>query len=92
MLVSEIDDAYRLMEQGQIDAVVFDAPVLRYHAVHEGAGEVATIGPLFEKLQYGLAIAETEADLRERVDLALLEMIESGVYGQLHDRWFGALG
>ncbi len=92
VLVDEIDDAYALLEQGEVEAVVFDAPVLRYHAAHEGAGGVATFGPLFEKLQYGLAINENDYELREQLNLALLDLIESGVYQKLHDRWFGALG
>jgi len=75
-----------------VDAIVFDAPVLRYHVVHEGEGEVATFGPLFEKVQYGLAIGEGDPAFRERLNLVLLDLIESGVYGQLHNRWFGGAG
>ena len=90
VLVDEIDEAYQLLEEGEVDAVVFDAPVLRFHASRQGAGEVSTVGPLFEKVQYGLAVGSANAELRERLNLALLELIESGVYGRLHDRWFGA--
>ena len=92
VMVDEIEDAYVLLEDGNVEAVVFDAPVLHYHAAHVGAGEVATFGPIFEKVQYGLAIGEEDSELREQLNLALLDMIETGVYGRLHDRWFGALG
>ena len=90
VLVDDIDEAYGLLAQGEVDAIVFDAPVLRFHSSRQGAGEVTTVGPLFEKVQYGLLLGEDDADLRERINLALLDMIESGVYGRLHDRWFGA--
>ena len=92
VLVDEIDDAYQLLAQGDVEAIVFDAPVLRFHTSREGAGAVTTVGPLFEKVQYGLMISEADTELRERINLALLEMIESGVYRQVHDRWFGAFG
>ncbi len=90
--VDEIDQAYSLLAEGDVDAIVFDAPVLRFHAAREGQGEVATFGPAFEKVQYGLAVSEDDAEFRELLNLALLDLIESGVYRQLHDRWFGALG
>ena len=90
--VDEIEQAYSLLAEGDVDAIVFDAPVLRFHAAREGQGEVATFGPAFEKVQYGLAVSEDDAEFRELLNLALLDLIESGVYGQLHDRWFGALG
>lgn len=92
VLADDIESAYALLEEGEVDAIVFDAPVLRYHAAHEGAGEVATFGPVFETVQYGLAVGEDDHEFREQLNLALLDMIESGVYRQLHDRWFGALG
>ena len=90
--VDDIEQAYSLLAEGDVDAIVFDAPVLRFHVAREGQGEVATFGPAFEKVQYGLAVSEDDAEFRERLNLALLDLIESGVYGQLHDRWFGALG
>ena len=90
VLVDEIDEAYDLLALGEVDAVVFDAPVLRFHASRQGRGQVSTVGPLFEKVRYGLVIGEDEDELREQIDLALLELIESGVYERLHERWFGA--
>ena len=92
VLVDQIDDAYRLMEEGDVEAVVFDAPVLRFHVSREGVGAVTTVGPVFEKVQYGLMISENDTELLERVDLALLDVMESGLYRQIHDRWFGSSG
>lgn len=91
VLVPEIEEAYALLEEGEIDAIVFDAPVLRFHATREGDGAVVTVGPDFEDVQYGLAVSSENPQLREEIDLALLEIIESGVYEQLHDQWFGGL-
>ena len=90
--VHDVDHAYDLLAQGEVDAVVFDAPVLRFHVSRRGGGKVTTVGPLFDKVQYGLMVSEDDAALRERIDLALLDLIESGTYKQLHDRWFGTFG
>ena len=65
---------------------------LQYHAAREGAGEVITVGSDFQRVQYGLMLGEHDAELRERVNLALLDLLESGVYGRLHDGWFGTSG
>ncbi len=90
VLVDEIEDAYRLLNEGDVEAVVFDAPVLRFHVSREGAGAVTTVGPDFDKVQYGLMTSEENSELREQLNLALLDLIESGVYLQVYGRWFGA--
>lgn len=90
VLVDDIEDAYPLLSEGRVDAVVFDAPVLQFHAAREGAGEVATVGADFQRVQYGLMLSEDDAELQETIDLALLDLVESGVYQRLHDTWFGA--
>ena len=92
VVVNDVDDAYDLLAQGEVDAVVFDAPVLQFHVSRQGEGRVTTVGPLFDRVQYGLMVGEDDPALRERIDLALLDLIESGAYKQIHDRWFGAFG
>ena len=90
VLVDDIEDAYPLLAEGQVDAIVFDAPVLQFHAAREGGGEVVTVGSDFQRVQYGLMISEDDTELQETLDLALLDLIETGIYQQLHDAWFGA--
>ena len=92
VVVHDLEQAYDLLARGEVEAVVFDAPVLRFHVSREGEGEVTTVGPLFDKVQYGLMVSEDDIELRERIDLALLDLIESGAYQHIYNRWFGALG
>lgn len=92
IVVDEIDAAYRLLSEGQVEAVVFDAPVLHYYASHLGGGDVVTVGSDFQRVRYGLMVDEDNAELRERLNLALLELMESGIYARLHDGWFGNEG
>ena len=37
-------------------------------------------------------VDEDNAELRERLNLALLELMETGIYARLHDGWFGSEG
>ena len=90
VLVDRIDEAYPLLSEGAVDAIVFDAPTLHFHSSREGAGEVVTVGVDFRRVQYGLMLSENDPELREQINIALLDLIESGVYAQLHDAWFGA--
>ncbi len=89
VLIDEIDEGYDLVADGDVDALVFDAPVLRFHATRRGQGTVDTVGPDFDDVQYGIAISENDPELREGINRALLELIESGVYEQLREKWFG---
>ncbi len=90
VVVDDVNDAYELLSEGEVEAVVFDAPVLHYHASHQGGGEVATVGSEFQRVRYGLMVDEDNAELRERLNLALLELMETGIYERLHDGWFGS--
>ena len=89
VLVDDIDDAYLLLLDDQVDAVVFDAPVLRYHAAQQGAGQLTTAGADFQRVQYAFMLAPEDAELREHINLALLDLVETGIYQRLHDAWFG---
>ena len=85
-----IEDAYPALIEGEVDAIVFDAAVLQFYAAHSGAGEVRTVGQVFDQVRYGIAVGP-DPERREAINLALLELIESGVYDQLHDKWFGSI-
>ena len=34
-------------------------------------------------------LSPDDAELRERINLALLDLVENGIYERLHDAWFG---
>ncbi|HWA47485.1 MAG TPA: transporter substrate-binding domain-containing protein [Dongiaceae bacterium] len=85
--VPRIEDAFQALENKQVDAVVFDAPVLLYYAANGGKGRVQIVGPLFHKEDYGI-VFRPNSPLRKRVNAALLELREDGTYQQLYDKWF----
>jgi len=86
--VGRIDDAYRLLEAGEVDAILFDAAPLMRYAVEDGNNTAMMVGPLIERQAYGIAFP-AGSELREPVNRALLELEESGRYGRIHAQWFG---
>jgi polar amino acid transport system substrate-binding protein len=82
-----IDEAFKALEGAKLDAVVFDAPVLLYHAAHAGRGKVRVVGPVFKRENYGILFPRG-SDLRKRINEALLTMREDGTYDALYNKWF----
>jgi len=80
--------AYQALVKKEVDAVVYDAPVLQYMANREGAGEVRTIGPIFHTEDYGLVFHDG-SPLRKKVDATLLLLREDGTYDRLNEQYFG---
>ena len=83
-----LEDVYPLLESGQVDALVYEAPVLQYYAAHEGDGKVKVVGLVFQEHDYGIALPP-DSPYREQINLALLRLRESGVYQQIYEKWFG---
>ncbi|MGD9619979.1 MAG: transporter substrate-binding domain-containing protein [Mycolicibacterium sp.] len=83
-----IEDCYQALRDDH-DAVVFDAPVLRYYAAHKGVDIAGLAGPPFHDEDYGL-LFRLGSDLRRPVDGALLEVREDGTYQAIYQRWFGS--
>lgn len=87
--VAAIDDAYKALIDKQVEAVVFDAPVLLYYAANAGKGQVNLVGSPFRKEDYGIVFPQN-SPLRKRVNNALLLLREDGTYLRLYDKWFGS--
>jgi len=87
--VATVDQAYLLLESGKVDAIVYDAPVLQHHASKTGKGRVKVVGLLFLEQNYGIAL-QVQSPYREKINIALLKLIESGAYQEIVDQWFGS--
>ncbi len=83
-----IADCYTSLKRGDLDAVVFDAPVLRFYVAHEGAGIGEIVGTIFEAEDYGVAFPNG-SQLRKRFNEALLSVREDGTYDLIKQKWFG---
>jgi polar amino acid transport system substrate-binding protein len=84
-----MDQVYGLLEQGEVQAVVFDAPVLQYYAANQGKGKVKVVGPVFNTSFYAIALPQGSA-LRKPVNEALLGLMQDGTYQQIYEKWFGS--
>jgi polar amino acid transport system substrate-binding protein len=85
---AKVEEAFQALQENQVDAVVYDAPVLLYYAAHEGKGKAQTVGAIFRKENYGVAFPD-KSPLRKRVNEILLKLKENGTYDQLYGKWFG---
>ncbi|MFK5968535.1 MAG: transporter substrate-binding domain-containing protein [Candidatus Marithrix sp.] len=83
-----IEGAFLLLENGKVDAIVYDAPVLWYYESHQGKETVKTVGHIFKKENYAI-VFPTGSALKEKVNLILLELFEDGSYEDLEEKWFG---
>ena len=84
----DLDSLLTAFEAGQIEAVVFDAPILSYYVTTTGAGVGELVGPIFLRENYGLALQPGSA-LREPINRILLRMREDGTYDAIYRNWFG---
>lgn len=85
---NQIEQAFAALNAGDVEAVVYDAPVLLYYASHEGKGTAVTVGNIFKSEGYGI-LFPTGSALRKPVNQALLQLKEDGTYDKLYARWFG---
>ena len=86
---SKITEAFTALENKQLDAVVFDSPVLLYYAATKGRNKVQIVGPMLKKENYGILFPRGSA-LRKPVNEALLTLRENGTYDALYAKWFSA--
>lgn len=87
--LENVDRTYRLLEAGTVDAVVYDAPVLQHYAATKGRGKVRVVGLMFQEKNYGLAF-RFGSPYRDKVNVALLKLMEEGQYQRIKEKWFGS--
>ncbi|HVE15948.1 MAG TPA: transporter substrate-binding domain-containing protein [Chthoniobacterales bacterium] len=76
------------LKNGQVKAVVYDAPILKYWVNKLGPDDYELVGSMFERNNYGFALQQ-DSQLRERINQVLLDLNESGVTDRLKKDWFG---
>lgn len=85
--VRNADDGFRMLMQGNVQAIVYDAPTLQYWAARRGKEILTVVGPIFRPEKYGIAVANGSL-LRKSINEALLGMYEDGTYEQIYRKWF----
>jgi ABC-type amino acid transport substrate-binding protein len=70
---AELTDALTALDAGELDAVVYDAPMLRFEVVHNYP-KLHVLTAIFERQQYAIAMP-SDSPLREQVNRAVLRVI-----------------
>ncbi|SLN28667.1 Glutamine-binding periplasmic protein precursor [Pseudoruegeria aquimaris] len=84
----DLESLLAAFEAGDLDAVVFDAPILAYYVNTRGRKLGELKGSVFLREDYGIAFP-TNSPLAEPVNQALLRLKENGTYDDLSRKWFG---
>ena len=87
-LTDTIEESYHLLREEGYDAVVFDAPTLRYFVAHRGEGVAVMAGPVFHDEDQGFVMG-LDSPLRKLVNQMLFQMREDGTYNLIKKKWFG---
>lgn len=82
-------DAVKALAAGAVDAVVYEAPVLRYAARNEPSGRVTVLPGTFENHGYGFGL-KAGSPIREALDRKLLEVTASDAWTQILTQYLGA--
>ena len=82
--------AFQALLQGQVDAYTNDGiqlAGLKAKAANPAQWDI--VGDFFSYEPYGMAMRKNDSDFRHAVNVGLMELIESGKYFELYDKWFG---
>ncbi len=79
--------ALQELSNGNVDAVVNDAPVTLYAIKVGNLGNVEVVGELLTEEYYGIALPKGSPNL-EKVNAALDELLKSDKYRGLYQKWF----
>jgi len=83
-----LDALFEAFEQGKLDAVFFDGPILAHYASTKGRDKAKLIERVFRPEDYGIALA-AQSPLRESINRSLLGLRENGNFRKIEERWFG---
>ena len=78
-----------LRDDDDVEAVVFDSPVLWHYAMHGEYGRLRIVGEQFARQKYGMAVREDDQELLEMLNRHLLQQDEQGTTEQIRKFYFG---
>ncbi|MGB1252527.1 MAG: transporter substrate-binding domain-containing protein [Candidatus Promineifilaceae bacterium] len=86
--LNSVEEGIFALQNGTLDAFVYDAPVLAYAVLHAEDSALNLVEPIFRPESFGIVLPD-ESPYLEEVNVALIELRETGVYDQILLRWFG---
>ena len=86
----EITLAFQALGNGDIDAIVNDAPTSADIIKANPELDVTLVGQPFTDEFYGIAVRNERADLLKAINDGLAKIKASGEYDQIYTKWFGS--
>lgn len=84
----ELDDALAALAAGRTDAVVFDAPLLKYRVRQKFGNSLTVLDNTFDRQDYAFALPQG-SPLREPINRAILVALDDSHWNQLVKRFVG---
>lgn len=85
---ASLDDALARLANGQTDAVVYDAPLMRYEIKQHYPNKLTVLPLVLARQDYAFALP-TNSPLREAIDTSLLRRINAADWSQRLSAYFG---
>ena len=85
----DMDQAVKGLAAGEVDALVFEAPILQYHVAKAAPGTLIMLPGTFQNHGYGFGL-RTGSALREPLDRTLLKLAEDDQFRPVFARYLGA--
>lgn len=83
-----IDGAFMDLNNGAIEAVVCDYPVVAYY-INQGNKGVKIVGDMTTSEHYGIAVPKQKPEVLKMINDALATLKENGKYAEIYKKWFG---
>jgi ABC-type amino acid transport substrate-binding protein len=84
----DVDSALDSLIEGECEAVVYDAPILKYQTYQNYPGEAFVLAATFERQNYAFALPSDSA-LREPINQVLLRQTSSPSWQEVLANYFG---
>jgi len=84
----QLDQAYLAVENGSVDAILYDWPNVAYYIKTKG-DSLKMVGDKYQAEKYGIAISKGQDDLVKAVNDALKKLKDNGKYDEIDDKYFG---
>jgi len=86
--LANFDELYLKLDNGEVDVILGDFPVIAY-AANQGQTSGVVIGTFGSAEQFGVGIREGEPSLLNAINTAIDVMLIDGTYDEVFDAWFG---
>ena len=87
-LFPTIKEAYQALHKRKVDAILFDSPAIADYIQSDGRYIAKTVGRIHQRQSYGIAL-QKESELRKKVNVEILKLMEEGRFDILFRKWFG---